>query len=464
MRIPLVLLLLLSAPLCHAWNWQGQVRTKLQSDNRYTGKADIFGEVWGQLGFEDRGHNLRGAVDIMGHAGRLDYQQGYRLYQGFIDQGYAPLDSRIKVGRFERTDNLGFYLLDGGGLTWSPDGQNLTIETYAGRPSRIDHVRSVDGDFIAGLDARTHYTPNWGERQWPGVERIDLRGGYQHFEYGAGKSNQLYTGATVLGQIEGFDPALLLGDARVAHAVPVTPGSRSTPSEAADRWQLAANAKGYWRSARYSGYEIGVLGTLRSDQGRLENALATASIDFGPKARMRNSYEYYRPREPFLTFRERFYSAYVLGEQTLIKSRLHYNPTERWTGYVGGMKATRQGDDGYGGDLGLTFRFTPNLALSGEFDYLGLGADEARSGYAALSHTVSSRLQLKFNSALRYEQKQFYGNNRATGFEGELRYMVQNDLVLQVAASQIWNTRLPDEYLGAVQFIYYFDRFTPKSP
>ena len=130
---------------------------------------------------------------------------------------------------------------------------------------------------------------------------------------------------------------------------------------------------------------------------------------------------------------------------------------------MGGMWATREGDDGYGGDVGTTWRITPNLSLSGEFDDLGLGPDTARSLYTALSHTPNSRLQLRVNTAVRQEQKQFYGNNRAVGAEAEVRYLVKNNLVLQLAASQIWNSRLPDEYLGALQVIYYFDPFKPKA-
>ena len=465
MRLPLILLLLYPALPVHAWTWHGQIRSKLQTDNRYTGQADVFGEVWGQMGFEHSGRDLRGAVDVMGHAGRFDFESGSRLYQGYVDKGYTALDSRVKLGRFERTDHLGFYLVDGGNWTYTPAGQNWTVEAYAGRPRRIDHVRSVEGDFVGGVEVRSHWVLNWGNGHWPGLTSIDWRGGYQRFAYSASDTRDpLSTQQAVLNGVQGVDASQLLADAGIPYTVPVTPAAPSPVADAVDRWQMGSTLRGHWRAEPYSQYEVNVLGTYRSDQSRVENALTTAWLDLGKTVRWRGSYEYYRPREPFLTFRERFYSAYVLGEQTLMKSRVHYSPTERWTAYAGGMHATRQGDDGYGGDAGVTCRITPNLSLSGEFDYLGLGVDQARSGYLALSHTVNSRLQLRLNTALRFEQKQFYGDNRAAGAEAEARYMVRNNWIVQLAASQIWNTRLPDEYLAAVQAIYYFDPFKPKSP
>lgn len=446
--------------MVQAWTWHGQVRTKLQTDNRYTGQSDVFGEVWGQMGFEDQAHDLKGAVDVMGHAGRFAFGEGSRLYQAFFDQGYARLDSRIKLGRFERSDNLGFYLLDGGTVSYAPHSQSWRMEFYAGRPWRIDHVRSVEGDFVGGVELSGRWNPNrGGTAEWPLLQTLQLRGGYQRFNEAESSQPNASTVA-----VEGVDAARLLADSGIDFAVPVSSRTPQPPADGLDRWPLAATAGGHWRAERYSQYEWSVLGTYRSDQARLENALTSAWVDLGQRVRWRGSYEYYRPREPFLTFRERFYSAYVLGEQTLFKSRWHYTPTGRWSGYVGGMRATRQGDDGYGGDLGVSYRMNPNLALSGELDYLGLGPDQAKSAYAALSHTVSARLQWKLNTALRFEEKQFYGDNRAVGAEAEARYMVRNHWIVHLAASQIWNSRLPDEYLAAVQVIYYFDPFKPKAP
>jgi hypothetical protein len=464
MRRLLLPLFLLQATAVQAWTWHGQVRTKLQTDNRYTGQSDVFGEVWGQMGFENPARDLKGAVDVMGHAGHFAFESGSRVYQAFVDQGYARLDSRIKLGRFERTDNLGFYLLDGAALRHAPGGQAWQLELYAGRPRRIDHVRSVAGDFTGGLELQGHWNPAWGSSSaWPLLQSLALRGGYQRFQYAEPKT-LAESGSAALATVDGVDAALLLNDADIGFATPASMPPPPPPAAGVDRWHLAATAQGHWRAERYSQYEWSMLGTYRSDQARLENALTSAWVDLGQRVRWRGSYEYYRPREPFLTFRERFYSAYVLGEQTLFKSRLHYSPTDRWSGYVGGMRATRQGDDGYGSDLGLTWRMTPNLLLSGEFDYLKLGADQASSLYTALSHTVNARLQFRLNTALRFEEKQFYRDNRAIGAEAEARYMVRNDWILQFAASQIWNTRLPDEYLAAVQVIYYFDPFKPKAP
>jgi hypothetical protein len=462
-----MLFTLMVAPAAPCDNWSGSLRTKAQVDNRYTREPRTFGELWGQFLYDSFDSDLHGGLDFLVRTGtQPDGGTSGKLYQAFVDKGFADLGLRVKGGRFQRTDNLGFYLLDGANVEFSPKDSGWALEAYAGHPNRIDHARSVDGEFVGGFEGRTRFAPALGGADdWATLESVDLRGGYQYFRNRFNRVVRDFTAGSNAGQTGRVNTGVLLGDSGIPGALlGLGPLLRNrTGSGDVHRLYFAGNAAGKLNLWQRSGYDFGLLGTFRPDQARFEDVLVTGQVDLTEQLRFRGSYEYYRPREPFLTFREKFYSAYALGEQTLFRVRVHHSPLDGFTYYFGGMGATREGRDGYGGDAGASYFFTPNFKLAGEFDYLTLGPEDAKSFYTSAAYTVNSQLQFKVNTALRFEHKLLYGNNRAVGAEGELFYMIQNNIVLNVAGSYIWNTRLPGEYLGAVQFIYYFDNFKPKG-
>lgn len=461
-RVATLMVLCCLPPASHAWNWHGSARVKAQVDNRYTHKTQPFGELWGQLFYDAPEDGLNGAVDFVARTSEFDGGTYGKLYQGFLEKGFAGLGLKAKLGRFERTDNLGFYLVDGGAVAYTAEGNAWAVEAYGGRPSRIDHVRSVNGNFVAGFEARTRLLTGWGDAASAmTLDTLDLRGGYQHLQADIDSALPVVpipppTGGRI-------DVNALLAASGIGYAYNAIQANTKQGSPDTDRLHFAANAAGKLRLTEKGAYELGLLGTYRADDSSFQDVLVSAQYDPDKWLRLRSSYEYFRPREPYLTFREKFYSAYALGEQTLFRGRAQCAATEALTLSVGGMRATRQGDDGYGADFSGSYAFTPNLNLSAEFDYLALGPENAKSGYASLFHSFDSRTQMRLNTALRYEHKLLYGNNRAIGAEAEVRYMFNSSLVFEVAGSYIWNTRLKEEYLGAVQFIYYFDNFQPKA-
>jgi hypothetical protein len=333
------------------------------------------------------------------------------------------------------------------------------VEAYAGRPSRIDHLRSVDGNFVGGFEARTHLAPNLGDdADLPTLETLDFRGGYQYFRNDVERDEDPYYG---YGAVAGaLDPGAFLAAAGYANPA-ANPNNGGVAGE--NRLGFAGTAAGRVQKSGRHRYEFGALGTYRAELNLFENVLVNGQVDVADWLRLRSSWEYYRPRGPYLSFREKFYSAYAVGEQTLFRGRLDTRPAEGATAYVGGLYATREGDDGSGVDVGGSYRVLPQLAVLAEFDYLALGQEDAKSGYGSLIFTPNSRWQTRFNGAIRYEHKLLYGDNRALGAETELRYMLRSDIILEFAGSYIWNTRLKDEYLGAVQVIYYFESFRPKA-
>lgn len=450
-------------------NWHGSLRSKVQVDNRYTLKqAHVFGELWGQGFYDDDREDLHGAFDFVTRSGAQPDGGGTaKLYQAFVEKGFRDLHTRIKLGRFQRTDNLGFYLVDGGGMFYGPAGGDWSIEAYAGHPTRFDHAIAVEGKFIGGLEGRGRWLPDWGlSKDMLTLNRIDVRGGYQYFlrdlSQDPAEDVDLVSPADGGG---GVDVGALLGATDLTGALPASfsQASAAGSGDSVQRLYFAGEAGGRLGLWRNSDYDLGVLGTYRADRGRFENLLVRGLLDLTDTIRFRGHYEYYHPRDPILTFREKFYSVYAFGEQTFARARIHVAPTEEFNYYLGGLTSNRQGFDGLGGEFGLNYALTPNFSVLGEFDYLSLGPENATSFYTSAIHTANSRLTLRLNTALRFETKQLYGANRAVGAEIEAFYMLRNDLVLNIAGSYVWYTRILDEYLAAVQLIYYFDHFKPKE-
>jgi hypothetical protein len=404
-------------------HWSGSLRSKVQIDNRYRMDRDasLSGEAWGQVLYENPDLDMRAVFDGMERLvdNMPNNRTAGKLYQGYVQKGFESLASKVKLGRFQRTDNLGFYYLDGADIRVEPAGQPFRFDVYGGRPGRIDHTLSVSGEYLFGAEGFGHFEPHWRATRLPAsVDTLDIRLGYQHFKNFVAV-DRITGGLTTAGQ---------LGDSGVHK------------------------------------YEANFSGTYRADLNRLENVWMTGQLDLTKQVRLRTSYEEYRPRSPFPTFRERFYTALALGEQTLLKASFHVRPDEDYNYYAGGQRATRgRGVDGYGAYTGLQITHWPGWNLAGEVDYLELGKEHAESFYLSAAHSPSAKWRVQANAALRFEDRLLYGQNRAIGGEVELQYMYRNDLIFSAAGSHIWNTQIENEYLGAVQLIYYFDNFKPKS-
>ncbi len=128
------------------------------------------------------------------------------------------------------------------------------------------------------------------------------------------------------------------------------------------------------------------------------------------------------------------------------------------------MRAKREDstNTGYGVYGGIKIYSWRNLFVSGEFDYLDSGQDDAKSVYIKAQYSANANLMLKLSTAVRFENKALYGENRAVGLESQCRYRINNHFYVDLNGSYIWNTRLKDEFLSRIQLTYYFDNFQPK--
>ncbi len=387
------------------------LETRLQVDNRFNRSARVLGEVWGDADLAGRDWQLH--ASWVGRMSSLPDDSGGRLYQGFLAKRWPWLNSVVRLGRFQRADVAGLYLLDG--AQWDYQVGGWQVQWYGGRPVRLDHVRSVQADFAYGVNLSRRETVDWslGGWRWSGYR---LGVGFQGFRRNGDPSRRL---------------------------------------------QARGGVYGTWGSGRV--WEVNLAAVYRFDRRRFEDVWFQGFVDLPQRFRFRGYYEYYRPRAPFPTFRERFVSAYALGEQSLLRLGLERRPKPSLRYFVVGQRATRaDGFDGYGiragGDVGWR-----DHRWSVVYDYLEIGYDDAHSAYGQWRYVWNSRLESRLNVALRRERKLLYGDNWARGGEVGLRYLFSTATVVDLSVSYVANSRRRDDYVGAVRLVYYFDRFRPKQ-
>ncbi|MEQ1528916.1 MAG: hypothetical protein ABL925_06330 [Methylococcales bacterium] len=445
--------LLVCAPLCAAADtWKGSIRTKVQADNRYSPRdGDFTGESWGQLYYDNPDKQLRARLSVIGRLSTDIYRKKQQFYQAYLEKDFQSLPLTLRGGRFEKSDNLGLYLLDGVQATYRLS-KPLSVEFYGGRPLRIDHVQAVHGNFVFGSEAILNLTPNWRiGNQLAQVDAMDMRVGFQVAER---------------------DDTQVTDDVLVSQGV-----DNNFDAVEASRQNLSTTAISTYRlnaATRIAGHLLGqdkpmetfIKGSYAMDKNHLENAFVDSWWDPLKDIRLRSYYEAYRPKSRFVTFRDRFYSAYALGQQQVWRGSVEHRYNEKIRYSLGAQYADRdKGYSGYGFNGGLSYQLKPGVSLAGNVDYLELSSGEnAKSLYMSGSHALNAKTRYSVNLALRQEQKSLYGENFAKGIETEWQYMLENHLILGLKASYIDNTTITNEYLGALQVTYYFDRFQARQP
>ncbi|WP_428355598.1 hypothetical protein [Methyloprofundus sp.] len=277
-----VVLLLPFSDAFSAWNWNGTLKAKFQGDNRYTRYVDdsqVFGEVWGSFAAYDN-DSWRGSIDFVARESSLFGFEG-DIYQLVIEKQIKAWNTTLQGGRFQRSDSLGFYSLDGASVQYQLPEHGLTFNVYGGRPTRQEDVRSVSGDWLYGLELMSNQQFDWNNKVMP-VDTWLFRFGFQQF-HDDHTSTRLSMGNTIAGQYkQGF-----------LHA-----------------------------------YELAFMATLETETGVFEEVYSSLMLDVTEYSRIRVNYSLYEPKSPYPTFKEKFYSDYHQGRQDLLRVTFDQELTE----------------------------------------------------------------------------------------------------------------------------------------
>jgi len=445
--------LVLCAPLLvKADNWTGSIRTKIQTDNRYrpTG-GDYTGESWGQLYYDDPELQLKARISVVGRLSTDIYRRKQQFYQAYLEKTFSALPLTVRAGRFEKSDNLGLYLLDGlvGNYQFN---KRFGVEVYGGRPLRIDHVVAVHGNFVFGAEGFYKLLPEWTlGNHWAHINALDVRMGLQAAQR---DDSQVTDDSLVIhGVNSNFD------------AIETATATPSTNAISTYRMNVATHMAGHLLGEDKP-METFIKGSYAMDKNQLENAFIDSWWDPIKNLRLRSYYEAYRPKSRFVTFRDRFYSAYALGEQQVWRGSLEHRYNDKIRYSLGAQYAGRdKGGSGFGFNSGISYQLKPGITLTGNLDYLELNTGEnAKSLYFSGSHALNAKTRYSINFAFRHEVKALYGENFAKGIETEWQYLLARQIVLGLKASYIDNSNLNNEYLAAAQMTYYFDHKQATQP
>lgn len=415
------LLLLGFSGVIQAWNWSGVLKSKMQADKRYTQDARFFGKLWGSLEVYDNKSWFGGLDFVRRHS---DDDRGFEgdIYQLYIQKKFKAYNSTVKAGRFQRADSLGYYALDGVNYQYHKQYDHgksgLSLQFYGGVPRRLEDARSVSGDWLYGMEAQWNKNLAW-ESAAITLDSVFFRGGFQQF----------------------------------------------AEQDISTRLSFSSSLAGRFPIKYLHSYELSILGTYETNTTTFEDFLANAMLDLTENVRLRTSYELYHPREPYITFREKFYSQYSFGRQDLFRISVNNQVNDYFEYHFGFKRARRSRGNfiGYGGNAGFTWDYWRNFSLAAEIDYLELGEEKSENLYLSAEYTVNADLTTGLNIALANNKKRIYGNNQSTGVELNTQYRINNAVFLKFSGSYIWYSKIDDEYLTALQLSWYFDNFQPKA-
>jgi hypothetical protein len=431
-----------------AGNWNGTLTTKIQADNRISNETSYSSEMWGtyeyrgannnwRIGYNFllRGSDLESKTDDITDVG-IGYENGYKTYQAFIEKTFTSINTTVKAGRFQRSDNIGFYLLDGAEIRYQTENKAFTFNIYGGKPSRLDHLKSEKADLLYGADVIFHQIPRWEGANWfpLSLDVFDLRFGFQQFN-----------NTTDIGLLIDADDNIELFDQT--------------------RLSFGFNTEGRILNWLSDKFEIRLLATYRLDKHFFEDMLFEAQLDVNKDSRIRYSYEIYDPnRTSYPTFRERFYNYSNFGHQALSRARFDYRLFDALTLSFGGLHSNREfGGTGNGVNAAIKIKPWPGNTLTFATDFLELGEESIYTLGFKFKQSVTSKLSLELEAIIRKEDKLLYGDNHVLGGEIKIDYMLKNNLVLSLDANYISNSNFGDEHLGRFQVTYYFDNFKPKG-
>ncbi len=415
----------------NASNWHASVSTTIQSDNHYSSDNRVSVDTLISYAYDDADNDLHSRLNFLARSSEHSFQRGSDVYELSIEKGWSEYNTRIKVGRFERSDNLGYYFLDGLSLIYQNTKKDLDLELYIGKPGRIDDVRSIEGDSLFGMALYRHHKNNWDNEMLALVfDSWDIRFGLEKIKI----------------------------------------------IDSSQRINLAINTQGREQKAVKNShckfncqrFKSQLMLTYLPEQNKIEDLFIDIRIPVNQDLRLRFSHEYYHPDvEHYPDFRELFYSYYAFGDQKISRVNTDYFFNKQISAFVEGIYSYREiGDNGTGFSSGIKIRkaffehLDLDIALS--IDSIKLGDNKLDSFYINLQHHLNSRLNIKLDSIFRVEKKQRLGNNRVLGLNGKINYMAKNNLIFSFEARKINNSRLRDEHMVNINMTYYFDNYKTK--
>ncbi len=384
----------------------GHIDSRVQMGNQQANSSGFL-EEYADIRFVDKQQGIESGLAMACRQGDENEASLYQLY--FSKKIEGPISS-YRLGRFERSDSLGIYTLDGGLLKAS--NENTAFALYGGKPSRIDDYESIEGEALYGIDF--YYSDIDPARQATGSlpGTVTARIGWQRLKNET-RETRLSWGLTGYGEIS---------------------------------------------DSVFHDYGFHFSGSYLLDENTTEQLQFRIYGDLAEKDRAQIDYEIFSPQEPYLSFREKYYSAYVNGRQTSLSASYFFSGGSniQWIA-KGRAVVPEQGESGYGLSVGRSSHEYSGADYLSQLDYLLLGDDYTVSWYAEKNFSNSAFSKSRLNIALQHRNEWLNGTNQSAGIEADIEQMLSSSLYLSFSVSKIWNSHADDDYLFGLKLSYHFN-------
>ena len=389
----------------------GKLDTLLETDQTsYYSRSRI--EEQADIHWSNKKNNMNAGFQFdLGHEdieqrSPVDGQTELQINQLFFNHQAANIN--YTVGRFNRSDMLGFYTLDG--LTVKHTGKSWQTGFFAGRPIQIEDYNLIDAGKTYGLDInqQSSFINN------STVQHINSYIGWQQLQDDV---TQNYIHWSFLG-------------------------------------------KGETSANRPKQIEMFFSGSYLVENASAESINAGAQVFSKELGMARMSYTSWNPEQANLSFKEQFYSVYARGKQSTLQADYSYNYKWNRQLYLRGRKVWREfGNNGYGVTAGFEQKVTANknTGWQAQWDSLVLKDDVIHSLYAGINKDLSATFRGQLNTALQYKKNTLTEDNSLIALEAVAQQMLRSNLFVDFNARYIYNDKLKNEYRIGFRLSYRFD-------
>lgn len=409
-RIAICVMINSYSPASHSYV-SGKLDTLLETDQTaYYSRSRI--EEQAEINWSSYKNNMNAGFQFdLGHEEVEGSPQAIERTDLQINQlffTHKVADANYTLGRFNRSDQLGFYTLDG--LSVKHSQYNWDTSFHAGKPLQIEDYNVIDVDQIIGLDISHHSS----QLENSIIQKINSRIGWQQLQDDV-KQNYIHWGVSGKGEVDNSE----LNQVEIFFN-----GSYLIENKSAESINVGAQAH---------------------------------SKDLGLA---RITYTSWKPEQAVLSFKEQFYSVYANGKQSILQADFFHDYKWNQQFYIKGRKVWREfGNNGYGATAGFEQKATANKnsGWQTQWDSLVLKDDVIHSLYTGFNKNISATLRGHFNTALQYVKKESIENNRVIALEAVIEQMLKADLFIDFNARYIYNDELKNEYRIGFRLSYRFD-------
>lgn len=416
--------------------WTGSLETLGQSSSSIRGEEENEFLMWGDA------HYINASRDTefnLLFTQQIKDRQETEIYQLFVSREFSSTD-KINIGRFQKSDMSGFYIIDG--ILFNSRADKLNFNLYAGKPKRLEGFSITEGTGIAGADLfiPPHEIKVSGRQSFTATHQHKLSVQHQQDEISVSQTNLQNKHLDRIGLTSQiiFQPQ---------HIAP-------------------SNSAFYNRDVEVNGAL-----SFHLQTAAIENLYFKTALPLSEKLLLDLSVKHNSYPNPAIDFKSQFYKLFNRGEQSEVQSSLYFSPRAHEQHAIEIRYIQREvGDEGEGLAFNSEFSWS-QLRLKSRLEFFDFMDQDHAGIYLNIEHALGSFSKIALGSVFRVQQSQLRHTTQVYGVEARWDWKIERDLLFYCSAELInqdrfddfYNLRTPnDDYRFSVSLTKYWD--TPWTP